>query len=195
MAAVDAQPHVREVESPYTSGDNISDDRHAALVDFEVAGKASDAEDRVGAVTSAVENVDARHGAIRVEQFGEASAGKALSDRFEEDFQKAESLSLPLTLLILIIAFGALVAAGIPLLLAATAVAATIGLIGPISHIVPVDEAIASVVLLIGLAVGVDYSMFYLRREREERATGLSERASLAVAAATSGTRGAGVRV
>ena len=69
---------------------------------------------------------------MRVEQFGEASAGKALSDRFEEDFQKAESLSLPLTLLILIVAFGALVAAGIPLLLAATAVAATIGLIGPI---------------------------------------------------------------
>ena len=96
-------------------------------------------------------------------------------------------MSLPLTLLILIIAFGALVAAGIPLFLAATAVAATIGLIGPISHIVPVDEAIASVVLLIGLAVGVDYSMFYLRREREERAKGLSEQASLAVAAATSG--------
>jgi len=186
MAAVDSQPHVREVESPYRSGD-ISDNRHAALVNFEVAGKASDAEDRVGAVTSAVKEVDSRHGAIRVEQFGEASAGKALSDRFEEDFQKAESLSLPLTLLILIVAFGALVAAGIPLLLAATAVAAAIGLIGPISHVVPVDEAIASVVLLIGLAVGVDYSMFYLRREREERARGLEERAALAVAAATSG--------
>ena len=107
---------------------------------------------------------------MRVEQFGDASAGKALSERFEEDFQKAEVTSLPITLLILIVAFGALVAAGIPLLLAATAVAATIGLIGPISQIVPVDEAISSVVLLIGLAVGVDYSMFYLRREREERA-------------------------
>jgi len=186
MAAVDAQPYVRDVESPYASGD-ISDDRRSALVNFEIAGKMSDAEDRVGPVTSAVEKVDARHGDVRVEQFGEASAGKALSDRFEEDFQKAESLSLPLTLIILLVAFGALVAAGIPLLLAATAVAATIGLIGPISQLIPVDEAIASVVLLIGLAVGVDYSMFYLRREREERAKGLSERAALAVAAATSG--------
>ena len=54
MAAVDAQPHVREVESPYRSGD-ISDDRHSALVNFEIAGKMSDAEDRVGPVTSAVE--------------------------------------------------------------------------------------------------------------------------------------------
>ena len=186
MAAVSAQPHVRSVESPYQSGD-ISRDRHSALVDFEIAGKMSDAEDRVVPVMSAVQKVDARHADVRVEQFGDASAGKALSDRFEEDFQKAESLSLPLTLAILIVAFGALVAAGIPLLLAATAVAATIGLIGPISQLVPVDEAISSVVLLIGLAVGVDYSMFYLRREREERARGLSERAALAVAAATSG--------
>ncbi len=130
---------------------------------------------------------------IRVEQFGEASAGKALSDRFEEDFQKAESLSLPLTLLILIVAFGALVAAGIPLLLAATAVAATIGLIGPISQLVPVDEAISSVVLLIGLAVGVDYSMFYLRREREERARGLERTRRSGGRGRHLGTRGAGV--
>jgi uncharacterized membrane protein YdfJ with MMPL/SSD domain len=187
MAAVSAQPHVQAVKSPYRNGDNISEDRHSALVSFEIAGKSSDTEDRVGPVLSAVDKVDTRHTDVRVEQFGEASAGKALSDRFEEDFQKAEGLSLPLTLLILIVAFGALVAAGIPLLLAATAVAATIGLIGPISQLVPVDEAIASVVLLIGLAVGVDYSMFYLRREREERARGLEERAALAVAAATSG--------
>ena len=74
-----------------------------------------------------------------------------------------------------------------PLLLAITAVAAAISLIGPISQIWPVDEAISSVVLLIGLAVGVDYSMFYLRREREERARGRSEEAALEAAAATSG--------
>jgi uncharacterized membrane protein YdfJ with MMPL/SSD domain len=186
MSAVSAQPHVRRVTSPYETGD-ISDDRHSALVNFEIQGKASDAEDRVGPVLSAVKKVDQQAGDIRVEEFGEASAGKALNDRFADDFKKAETLSLPLTLAILVVAFGALVAAGIPLLLAATAVAATIGLIGPISHVIPVEDAIGSVVLLIGLAVGVDYSMFYLRREREERAKGLSERAALSVAAATSG--------
>ncbi len=186
VSAVSGQPSVRDVRSPYRSGD-ISDDRHSALVSFEITGKMSETEDRVGAVTSAVSKVDKRYGEIRVEQFGEASAGKALSDRFADDFQKAETLSLPLTLLILFVAFGALVAAGIPLLLAVTAVAATIGLIGPISHLVPVEEAIGSVVLLIGLAVGVDYSMFYLRREREERAQGREPDAALAVAAATSG--------
>jgi uncharacterized membrane protein YdfJ with MMPL/SSD domain len=184
--AVSSQPHVRRVRSPYATGD-ISKDRHSALVNFEIVGKASDAEDWVVPVTSAVQKVDERYGDLRVEQFGEASAGKALSDRFNDDFAKAETLSFPLTLAILAAAFGALVAAGIPLLLAVTAVAATIGLIGPISHLVAVEDAIGSVVLLIGLAVGVDYSMFYLRREREERAKGLSERAALAVAAATSG--------
>ena len=85
------------------------------------------------------------------------------------------------------IAFGALVAAGIPLLLALTAVFATFGLIALPSHILPVALQAPAIVLLIGLAVGVDYSMFYLKREREERAAGRSERAALEAAAATSG--------
>ena len=105
-----------------------------------------------------------------------------------DDFGKALVTSLPITLLILLIAFGAVVAAMVPLLLALTAVIATIGLIGPISHLGGgVDSSINEVILLIGLAVGVDYSMFYLRREREERESGRSEDASLAAAAATSG--------
>ena len=74
-----------------------------------------------------------------------------------------------------------------PLLLAATAVAAALGLLGPLSQIWPLDQSATSVVLLVGLAVGVDYSMFYLRREREERARGNEAEASLEAAAATSG--------
>ena len=106
----------------------------------------------------------------------------------QDDFGKALITSLPVTLIILLIAFGALVAAGVPLLLALTAVMATIGIIGPLSHVIGgVDSSINEVILLIGLAVGVDYSMFYLRREREEREAGRSEEAALAAAAATSG--------
>jgi uncharacterized membrane protein YdfJ with MMPL/SSD domain len=186
MAAVSGKPGVRKLSSPYSSH-KISSDGHSALVSFEIAGDSKQAEDRVGAVLAAVHNVDRRQGEIRVEEYGDASANKALSKKFDDDFQKAEGLSLPITLGILIVVFGALVAAGIPLLLAGTAVAAAIGLIGPISHLVPVDQSISSVVLLIGLAVGVDYSMFYLRREREERARGRSERDALETAAATSG--------
>ena len=96
-------------------------------------------------------------------------------------------MSIPLTLIILVVAFGALVAAGIPLLLALTAVFATFGLAALPSHVIPLAQEAFAVVLLIGLAVGVDYSLFYLRREREERAAGRSPEAALEIAAATSG--------
>ena len=106
---------------------------------------------------------------------------------FTDDLKKAGELSLPITLGILLLAFGALVAAGIPLLLGLTAVIATMGLLAIPSKILPMDESIGAVILLIGLAVGVDYTMFYLKREREERAAGKSEEEALEIAAATSG--------
>ena len=179
--------HVENVTGPYgaDSAGQLSADRRSALVTFDVPG--DNAEDLVGPSLAAVAALDRENAGFRVEQFGEGSADKALSKAFEDDFKKAEVTSLPITLVILILAFGALLAAFVPLVLAVTAVAAAIGLIGPISHIWPVDESISSVVLLIGLAVGVDYSMFYLRREREERAGGRTEEAALEAAAATSG--------
>ena len=122
-----------------------------------------------------------------MEPFGDATVDAALSKRFEDDFQRAETLSIPITLAILVLAFGALVAAGLPVLLGLSAVAASLGLVALPSQILPVDEAISSVILLIGMAVGVDYSLFYLRREREERAAGRSPRDAIEIAAATSG--------
>jgi RND superfamily putative drug exporter len=165
----------------------VSADRHSALVEFDLADGHGQADKQVEKTLGATAAAQAAHPELRIEEVGDASANKALSKSFEDDFRKAETLSLPITLIILVVAFGALVAAGIPLLLALSAVGATIGLVGLISHLVPVDQAISSVILLIGLAVGVDYSMFYLRREREERARGKSAREALEVAAATSG--------
>ena len=184
-----ATPHVKEVKSPYAKGNEgqLSRDGSAALVTFKLEGEDDVAKDRVDATLAATAAAQKAHPELRIEQFGDASADKALSAAFEKDFKKAEYLSLPITLLILIVAFGALVAAGLPLLLALTAVMGTIGLLGPVSQIVPLDEAISSVVLLVGLAVGVDYVMFYLRREMEERDAGRSAEAALEAAAATSG--------
>jgi uncharacterized membrane protein YdfJ with MMPL/SSD domain len=187
VSRLEETKHVRNVESPYSPGSQgtLSQDGKSALVTFELRGDAENA--KVDPALAAVAKLDRQEAGYRIEEFGEASADKALSKAFEEDFQKAEVTSLPITLVILVLAFGALLAAFVPLLLAITAVAAAISLIGPISHIWPVDESISSVVLLIGLAVGIDYSMFYLRREREERARGRSEKAALEAAAATSG--------
>src|SRR5829696_2606023 len=184
-----ATPHVKEVESPYAKGNEgqLSKDQTAALVTFKIAGEDDVATDRVGATLAATKAAQEALPDLRIEQFGDDSADKALSAAFEKDFQKAEVLSLPITLVILILAFGSLVAAGLPLLLALTAVMGTIGLLGPLSQIVALDEAISSVVLLVGLAVGVDYVMFYLRREMEERDAGKGSEAALEAAAATSG--------
>ena len=180
---------VTGVESPYAKGNEgqISEDGRSALVTFDVAGDEEASLDNVDSSLAATAAAQKAHPDLRVEQFGDASATKALDASFEEDFQRAETLSLPITLLILVVAFGALVAAGVPLLLGMTAVMGTMGLIAPISQIVPMADAASSVVLLVGLAVGVDYSMFYLRRKMEERDAGRSNEAALEFAAATSG--------
>jgi RND superfamily putative drug exporter len=136
---------------------------------------------------AAVTAAQRAHPDLRIEQSGGGSTEKEIEELFSADLSKASTTSLPITLVVLLVAFGALLAAGIPLLLAITAILATMGLVGPLSQLTPVDDAVNHVILLIGLAVGVDYSLFYLRREREERAAGRSEGAALEAAAATSG--------
>ena len=182
-------PYAQEFESPYAAGNSgqISADGHAALLRFKIAGDDTETQDRVGAALAAISAAEAANPGFTIGETGDASVNKQLNESISDDFKQALFTSLPITLLILLLAFGALVAAGVPLLLALTAVLATIGLMGPISQLSGVDSSVNEVILLIGLAVGVDYSMFYLRREREERESGRSESASLAAAAATSG--------
>jgi RND superfamily putative drug exporter len=165
----------------------VAPDGHSALVELEIRGAADKAAEKIDPVLAEVEAAQKAHPQLYIGEFGMASAVDAIATTVEEDLGKAGMLSLPITLVILVIAFGALVAAGIPLLLALTAVFATFGVVGGISHFVPMANEAGALVLLIGLAVGVDYSLFYLKREREERAAGRSERAALEAAAATSG--------
>ena len=180
---------VQNVRSPLDPGNagQIAPNKHAALVEFEIRGDPDDAADKVGPVLDTVDDVQKAHPGLFIGEFGDASKVDAVVTAYENDLGKAGLLSLPVTLLILVVAFGALVAAGIPLLLALTAVFATFGLIAIPSLVFPVAMQAPALVLLIGLAVGVDYSMFYLKREREERAAGRSEQAALEAAAATSG--------
>ena len=179
--------YVTKVQSPLGGGGDVAIDRHAALVKFEIAGDSDETADRVDPVLAAVDGVQDRHPTLRVEQFGDASANKAVNETVNEDLAKAGELSIPITLIILIITFGTLVAAGIPLLIGITSVIAALMLVAIPSQVFPVDDNLAAVILMIGLAVGVDYSLFYLRREREERAAGRSPGGALQVAASTSG--------
>src|SRR5438034_10832639 len=186
LATVPAVQNVRSPLDPANSG-QIAKGSHAALVEFEIRGDSTKAADKLDPVLASVTDAQRAHPGLFVGEFGGASAAKAVNTAFAHDLKSAGVFSIPLTLIILVVAFGALVAAGIPLLLALTAVFATFGLAALPSHLLPLAPEAFAVVLLIGLAVGVDYSLFYLRREREERAAGRSERAALEAAAATSG--------
>ena len=145
------------------------------------------AEEAVGPLLEAVAGVQADHPDLRVVQAGGSSLDAVVGEQLDADFQRAELLSLPVTLVVLLVAFGALLAAGVPLLLGLTAVGGALGLVSLVSQLSPIDEATSSVVLLIGMAVGVDYALFYVRRAREERRHGADTRLAVELAAATSG--------
>ena len=165
----------------------ISRDGRSALVTFTVAGDPNNADKTVAPAERAVAAVQAQHRGLRIAEAGEASVGRATNSIVGADFRRAEVTSVPITLVLLLIAFGALIAAGIPLLLAGTAVATAISLLAIPSRWLPVGSTTSSIVLLVGMAVGIDYSLFYLRREREERSAGRDKNEALRVAASTSG--------
>ncbi len=177
-----ALPGVSGVGDPITAPDGS-----AVMVPVHLAGDPATAEDRVAPLLAVTAAVARDHGTVRVEEVGWSSISQALNETVGQDFQRAEVFSLPVTMLILLVAFGALIAAGVPVLLALSAVGSAIGLSALASHLVPAVDATNSVILLIGMAVGVDYSLFYLRREREERAKGAGHLDAVEIAAATSG--------
>jgi RND superfamily putative drug exporter len=183
--------NVTSVHSPLasaiTSQGLISKDGHSAIVRFDIKGKAEDAHKHVQPALNATAAAQRAHPGFVVEEFGDASARKALDDTLGKDFTRAEKLAVPATLIIMLLAFGALVAAGLPVLLAFSGVLGATGLSALISHLVPASGATKSVILLVGMAVGVDYSLFYLKREREERARAESPHNALLRTAATSG--------
>ncbi|MEU6682162.1 MMPL family transporter [Streptomyces sp. NPDC046832] len=186
VRAVEGTGRVSEVTSPYDTK-TISKDGRSALVQFDVRGEPDTAGERIEPVLKAVEGVQQDHEALRIEEIGGASMMKTFDDAFGDDFKKAEYSAVPVAFGILLIAFGALVAALLPVALAITAIMATMGLMGVVSHFQPMSETANSVMLLVGMAVGVDYCLFYLRREREEREAGRDAQTALRIAAATSG--------
>jgi len=173
---------VSDVERPLASADGRS-----LLVTFALRASDERAEKLVEQPLAAVAAVQAAHRDVRVEEFGEVSATKAIAAQDAKDGKQSKLISNVLMLIILLVAFGAVVAAGLPLVLGASAVAAAVGLVGPISRLYALPADVADLMVIIGLAVGVDYAMFYSRRVMEERDRGRSVEAAVAVAAATSG--------
>jgi putative drug exporter of the RND superfamily len=174
-----------DIRSPLATGSLISADGRTVLVTFNVTGANED--QAVLPALRAVAAVQAAHPGLRIAEAGGASEDRVISSQLSRDFRKAESTSLPITLILLVGVFGALIAAGIPLLLAGTAVITAISLCSVIGQWLPTGQSTSEVVLIIGMAVGIDYTLFYLRREREERSKGRSNAEAVRIAAGTSG--------
>lgn len=188
-ARLEAMPQIDALESPLGRGNagQIAKHGHAAELTFNVRGDPDTAQNRVQPVLNAVASLQRSSGGFTVAEFGDASGSLAAQNSVNSGVAKAEELSVPITFVILLIGFGAVVAAGIPVLLAFSAVIGAGGLAALASHLVHASGSTSSVMLLMGMAVGVDYSLFYLKREREERRAGHSHREALARAAGTSG--------
>ncbi|TDO43171.1 RND superfamily putative drug exporter [Kribbella sp. VKM Ac-2527] len=179
MTAIDA---VDSVGEPIWSANG-----KAALLPIELKGNADDASDNVEKLVAVTSEVQRGSPGLTIEQTGSASLDAGIWKQVGSDLARAEKLSLPITFLLMLLAFGALIAAGIPVLLAFSAVGAALGFYAPLSYLFPDGGSVANVVLLIGMAVGVDYSLFYLKREREERRRGRNTVDAVEIAAATSG--------
>ncbi|WP_327404070.1 MMPL family transporter [Streptomyces sp. NBC_01288] len=180
-----ALPEVAGVADPL-----LSDDRRILLVQITLQGEERDAKDKVDALVAQTEAVRKAHPGLLLQETGSPSISKGVEKQRGADLALSEKITLPVTLLTLLVVFGSVTMAAVPLLLALSSIAAAVGLSMVVSHLSPDAGVGTNVILMIGLAVGVDYTLFYLKREREERARGggkLSSEALVELAAATSG--------
>ncbi|CAL9523298.1 Heme uptake protein MmpL11 [Streptomyces sp. enrichment culture] len=178
-------PEVAGVADPLPSGD-----RRTLMVEVTLKGEERDAKDKVDALLAQTAAVQKSHPGLLLEETGSPSVSKGVDQQRSDDLALSEAITLPVTLLTLLVVFGSVTMAGVPLLLALSSIAAAVGLSMVVSHVSPDAGVGTNVILMIGLAVGVDYTLFHLKREREERARSggrLSSEALVELAAATSG--------
>ncbi|MGE3141486.1 MAG: MMPL family transporter, partial [Thermoleophilia bacterium] len=170
IRAVGRFDQVSDIESPFAAGNDgqVSPDRHAAMITFTPEGDAAEAFTYIDDVVAAVEDVQDAHPDLVVAQAG-VSTEKELGEIVKSQLSRAGLIAIPLTILILLIVMGTGYGAMVPVLLGLTSVLATMGLVSLPSAIIPMDAQINEVILLVGLAVGVDYAIFYMRRKRDER--------------------------
>ena len=179
--------YVISVRSPATDPPLARDGGRTGLVVVTLRGDPDEQDAHVEPLARFVDRAAARAHGVYVGEAGDGSGERAMNTLVSNGLHTAEMIALPITLVILVLAFGALVAAVVPLVLGLTSVAAAMGALGVVSHIAPEGSTTAPVVILIGLAVGVDYSLFYIRRERAERRLGAGPDAALDAAAQTVG--------
>jgi uncharacterized membrane protein YdfJ with MMPL/SSD domain len=168
----------------------VSPDRSTVRIVAHVPGEGSALEQRLAPVPAWVATLRTAHPGLRVHALNNTLANDDISTLVNEDLDASLQITIPLTFGILLLAFGAAVAAFVPLILAVTSLLAAFGVLALYSQFVaPVSPYASQLVVLIGLAVAVDYSLFMITRFRTER----ERRDKLAAIATASSTAGRAV--
>ena len=166
----------------------VSPDRTTVRIVGRVPGDGVVLAERLEPVPAVIAEIKAAYPAYRIHALNNTIANEEISELINGGLDSSLRLTIPLTFLILLLAFGAVVAAVIPLILAVTALLAAFGILGLYSQVIsPVSPYASQLVVLIGLAVAVDYSLFMLTRFRTERRHGRPKLAAIDVASNTAG--------
>ncbi|MGE5594573.1 MAG: MMPL family transporter, partial [Hyphomicrobiales bacterium] len=166
---------VASVTNAYEAGEDglVSADRTMTLIVANLTGDAIDADETVVPLLDTLENHQAE--GFEVLTAGDGSINRELNERFEQDIASAEQLGVPAALVVLFFVFGAAVAAGVPVVLGFLGIALSIGITALLSHVLGVGSIVTNMITMIGLAVGIDYSLFIIERFREERGKGATK--------------------
>ncbi|HEX5260803.1 MAG TPA: MMPL family transporter [Gaiellales bacterium] len=176
---------VTRVSDPFAPGVNglVSRDGTAALIPVTVAGDESTATDNIGKVLTVSEAADGSGLAVQVA--GQAASAHDSNRTAESDLATGESIGIPVALIVLLVVFGTLVSALLPIGLAIVAIVVAMALTGVIGQAYPLSFFVTNMITMMGLAVGIDYVLFIVSRYREERARGSATDAAIAVASRT----------
>ncbi|MEO7803251.1 MAG: MMPL family transporter, partial [Actinomycetota bacterium] len=186
-AELEKAPGVAKVADPYASPDRtISRDGHTAIAQVALSDTQDAALKHANEVSAAVKR---GVGNAKVEALitGSAPFYAAFTETTENDLKRAEAIALPITIAILVVAFGSLIAAGAPVALALLSLVIAFGLVSVVASQTTVSVFTQNIASMIGIGVGIDYSLFILTRFRTELKTGRGVAESVAHAMATSG--------
>ncbi len=164
----------------------VSADRSATIIQVVLAGTLDEAEENVRHIIEIVEEADAGEG-FRVLVGGAASISFENAELAQEDLEQGERVGIPVALVILLVLFGAVGAAFVPLALAIGAIIVALGVASLIGQVFELNLFITLMITMIGLAVGIDYSLLIVSRFREELDRGLSKEDAAVRAGATAG--------
>jgi uncharacterized membrane protein YdfJ with MMPL/SSD domain len=166
----------------------VSPDRTTVRISAEIQGDQDAVDQRPVVVRTFLDELRAAHPGVRIHSLDGRLANQDIRELVNGGLDASLRLTIPLTFVILLIAFGAAIAAVVPLVLAVTALLAAFGVLALYSQLVdPVSPYASQLIVLIGLAVAVDYSLFMVTRYRTERRAGRLKQEAIRVASATAG--------